>query len=180
MRIVTLVLVGVLGGLLYHPNLASASSFDTWLEAFKREATAKGIGQKTLESAFAGVKPIARIIELDRKQPEFTLTFEQYISRVVSAARIASGRSRFQKHQKLLAEISQKFAVQPRFIVALWGIESDFGRLTGGFSVIAALATLAHDGRRSAYFRGELLNALKILDAGHITIDRMLGSWAAV
>ena len=90
MRIITLVLVAMLGGLAYHPGLASARSFDTWLEAFKREATAKGIGKKTLETAFAGVKPIARIIELDRSQPEFTLTFEQYITRVVPASRIAS------------------------------------------------------------------------------------------
>ena len=95
MRILTLALVAMLGGLLCHSNLVLARSFDSWLEAFRREATAKGISAKTLETAFAGVKPIARIIELDRKQPEFTLTFDQYITRVVSASRIASGRSRF-------------------------------------------------------------------------------------
>ncbi len=157
---------------------AGAESFDSWLKALRAEALGKGVKAETLDAALRGVEPIGRVIELDRKQPEFTLTFDQYITRVVSKSRIDAGRARFAKHRVLLDEVSRKFGVQSRFIVALWGIESDFGRVTGGFPVIPALATLAHDGRRSAYFRGELLQALKILDEGHIRVDEMVGSWA--
>ena len=157
---------------------AGAESFDSWLKALRAEALGKGVKAETLDAALRGVEPIGRVIELDRKQPEFTLTFDQYITRVVSKSRIDAGRARFAKHRVLLDEVLRKFGVQSRFIVALWGIESDFGRVTGGFPVIPALATLAHDGRRSAYFRGELLQALKILDEGHIGVDEMVGSWA--
>jgi membrane-bound lytic murein transglycosylase B len=160
------------------PALTATLPFPVWLEAFKAEALSKGIDARTVETALAGVEPIARVIELDRKQPESTMTFAQYQERVVTASRIAAGRERFLEHQVLLRRIGDKFGVQPRYIVALWGIESDFGRHTGGFSVIASLATLAHDGRRSAYFRAELLNALKILEAGHIGLEAMTGSWA--
>ena len=106
------------------------------------------------------------------------MTIEQYLSRVVNARRIKTGRARLQAHRGLLVRIGREFGVQPRFVVALWGIESNFGALTGNFPVIAALATLAHDGRRSSYFRKELFNALKILDDGHISVDAMTGSWA--
>ena len=157
---------------------AGAESFDSWLKALRAEALGKGVKAETLDAALRGVEPIGRVIELDRKQPEFTLTFDQYITRVVSKSRIDAGRARFAKHRVLLDEVLRKYGVQSRFIVALWGIESDFGRVTGGFPVIPALATLAHDGRRSAYFRGELLQALKILDEGHIGVDEMVGSWA--
>jgi membrane-bound lytic murein transglycosylase B len=118
------------------------------------------------------------VVELDRRQPEFTLTLEQYLSRVVSERRVRKGRQRLVKHREILREVSAKFGVQPRFILALWGIETDYGRLKGGFSVIPALATLAYDGRRSAYFRKELFNALTIIDQGHITAENMIGSWA--
>jgi membrane-bound lytic murein transglycosylase B len=118
------------------------------------------------------------VIELDRKQPEFTLTFEEYLELVVPQARKDRARDRFKEHQTILKEIGEAYGVQPRFIVALWGIETDFGRVLGGFDVVPALATLAYDGRRSAYFRGELFHALRILDEGHITPDAMKGSWA--
>ncbi|MHA1114332.1 MAG: lytic murein transglycosylase, partial [Alphaproteobacteria bacterium] len=125
-----------------------------------------------------GVAPIPRVIELDRRQPEFTLTLKQYLDRVVPATRVAKGRAKLRENQALLDEVGARFGVQPRFIVALWGIETDFGRVDGGFPVVAALATLAHDGRRSAYFRKELLNALHILEEGHIAPAAMKGSWA--
>ncbi len=96
----------------------------------------------------------------------------------MSASRIKQGRAELQKHGPLLREISAKYGVQPRFIVALWGIETNFGGYTGGFSIIRSLATLSYDGRRAEFFRKELLNALKIIDAGHISLDEMDGSWA--
>ena len=118
------------------------------------------------------------MVELDRKQPEFTLTFKQYISRVVPPARIRKGRRKFTENKAQLQRAGRRFGVQPRFIVAFWGIETDFGRHAGGFSVIRALATLAFDGRRSRFFRRQLMHALRILEQGHITPGRMKGSWA--
>ncbi len=152
--------------------------FAEWLKALRTEALTLGISQATLQSSLEDVALIARVIELDRNQPEFTLTFKQYLERVVPSSRVATGRKLFFEHQDLLLRIGRKYGVQPRFIVALWGIETDFGRNTGGFSVISALITLAYDGRRSEFFRGELLNALQIIDDGHITPVRMIGSWA--
>ena len=157
---------------------ASATTFDSWLSDFEKEAITKGISPLTLEKAFKSVKPIPRVIELDRRQPEFTLTFKQYLDRVVSKRRTRIGKSKLIKHQELLSRVSRKFNVQPRFIVALWGIETDFGRITGGFPVISSLATLAFDGRRSSFFRKELILALKIIEDGHITAKAMKGSWA--
>lgn len=152
--------------------------FDQWLAGVRAEALARGIKAATLDSALAGIKPIPRVIELDRKQPEFTLTFRQYMERMVPDARVEKGRQKFHEHRALLDAVGAKYGVQPRFIVAFWGIETDFGRVTGGFPVIEALATLAYDGRRSAYFRKELLFALEIVDAGHIPAKGMVGSWA--
>ena len=155
-----------------------AEDFNTWLDKLKTEAKRQGISQKTLDSSLIGIKPIPRVIELDRKQPEFTLTFAEYLKRVVSDRRIRIGKSKLKEHGELLKEISLKYGVQSRYIVALWGIETDFGRITGGFPVISSLATLAYDGRRSKFFRKELLLALKIVDGGHILAKDMVGSWA--
>ena len=152
--------------------------FDAWLKAFRQEAGAKGIPAGVIEASFAGVAPIPRVLELDRRQPETTLTFDDYITRVVNPGRVESGRARLQEHRDLLARVSQAYGVQPRFIVSLWGIETDFGRLTGNFSIISALATLACDGRRSAFFREELLNALRIVAKGHVAPQELRGSWA--
>lgn len=156
----------------------SAPEFQVWLEGVRAEAQQRGLKPETIRSSLDGLKPIPRVVELDRKQPEFTLTLDQYLSRVVNKNRVIKGRRLLKENAALLAEVTAKHPVQPRFIVALWGIETDFGRLTGGFSVVRALATLAHDGRRSAYFRKELFNALKIIDQGHITAAKMMGSWA--
>ena len=152
--------------------------FDDWLKDLRVEALDKGIRPATLDAALTGIQPIPRVIELDRKQPEFTLTFAQYLERVVPVSRQNKARDRFKTHKQLLDEIGKKYGVQPRFIVALWGIETDFGRVTGGFDVIPALASLAYDGRRSAFFRKELFHALTIIDQGHVSADNMKGSWA--
>lgn len=177
----------LMGGLLALPlwlaaGTASAQSEDAhfvkWLEGLRADALANGISQSTLDRSLVDVAPIPRIIELDRHQPESTTTFEKYQARIVNATRIKIGRERLAKHRELLTEIGDQFGVQPRFIVALWGIETNFGSFTGGFPVVHALATLAYDGRRSKYFRGELLKALQIIDEGHIEPADMKGSWA--
>ena len=157
---------------------AAAPGFEAWLEGVREEARERGLKQATVESALSGLTPIARVVELDRKQPEFKLTLEQYLARVVPKARVDKGRARLARHRDLLRRVAAKYNVQPRFIVALWGIETDFGRHLGGFPAIQALASLAFDGRRSAYFRRELFNALTIVDQGHIAAKEMMGSWA--
>jgi membrane-bound lytic murein transglycosylase B len=162
----------------FNAAAAAEQDFATWLKGLRAEAAEKGIRAQTLDRALSGIQPIPRVVELDRKQPEFTLTFQQYIDRVVPQSRVDTGKARLRENRELLTEISQKYGVQPRFIVAFWGIESDFGRLDGGFSVVQSLATLAYDGRRSSFFRAELIRALRIIDQGHTTADAMRGSWA--
>jgi len=152
--------------------------FDKWLADFKKEAISKGISREVVNHSTKSIKPIPRIIELDRKQPEGTMTFAKYKKRVISDARVAQGRRLYKKHKDLLDKTAKKYGVPAQYIVALWGIETSYGNNTGGFSVVEALATLAYDGRRSKFFRSELINALKIIDAGHISHNKMKGSWA--
>jgi membrane-bound lytic murein transglycosylase B len=158
---------------------ARSELFQNWIQALEKEALSEGISKNTFNRAFEKVdEPIERIIELDRKQPEGTITFEQYKKRVITAARIEQGRHLFKKHAKLLQTIAHQYNVQPQYIVALWGIETSYGNNTGGFDVVPALATLAYDGRRSDFFRSELIDALRILEEGHVSTNNMKGSWA--
>jgi membrane-bound lytic murein transglycosylase B len=154
------------------------TDFSTWLAGLRQDAVAQGIRAQSVERALRDVHQIPRVLELDRHQPETTLTFEQYIERVVAPQRVANGRQQLDENRALLQAVSRRYGVQPRFIVALWAIESDYGRGTGDFPVISALATLAYDGRRSAYFRKELITAIRIIDQGLIRPEEMLGSWA--
>lgn len=160
------------------PAPGDTAAFAEWLQGVRAEGLTRGISAGTLDSALTDLLPHRRVIELDRHQPEFTQTFAQYIAKRVTPRRIETGRERLEAHGALLTRIGRRYGVQPRFIVALWGLETNFGRTTGGFSVIRSLATLAFDGRRSAYFREELFNALRIVDAGHISASAMVGSWA--
>ncbi|MEM7023080.1 MAG: lytic murein transglycosylase, partial [Pseudomonadota bacterium] len=119
-----------------------------------------------------------RVIELDRRQFSGSITYQEYRDRLLSKERIDRGRELLVEHKDLLEQIGAKYGVQPRFIVALWGIETSYGGWSGSTPVIGALATLAHEGRRADFFRAELMNALRILDDGHIEVDDMVGSWA--
>jgi membrane-bound lytic murein transglycosylase B len=157
---------------------ASAADFQTWLSALKTEALGKGISESTFNAALSNAQPIPRIIGLDRKQPEGTMTYAQYKEKVLSQDRIEKGRTHYLNYKTMLDKIGAQYGVQPQYIVALWGIETSYGKVTGGFSVPEALATLAYDGRRSDFFRAELLNALQIIEDGHITAADMKGSWA--
>ncbi|MDR0781255.1 MAG: lytic murein transglycosylase [Pseudomonadales bacterium] len=158
---------------------AATQDFATWLSALRNEALASGISANTVQSAFANVNaPLPRVLELDRSQPEFVQTFTAYMRNRMSDARIARGRALLQKHADLFARLEREYGVQPQYLVAFWALESNFGDNTGGFSVVDALATLAYDPRRADFFRTELLTALRIIDAGHITANAMTGSWA--
>ncbi len=173
------IIVGsVFGSLPVASASAAEQEFSVWLEGVRAEARQRGMKEETISSSLSDVELIPRVIELDRRQPEFTKTLDQYLSGVVSEQRVRKGRARLAEHRELLRKISAKYRVQPRFILALWGIETDFGRVKGGFKVVPALATMAYDARRSAFFRKQLFYALKIIDQGHITAKNMFGSWA--
>lgn len=155
----------------------STEEFQAWLNGFKATAKGRGISQVTLDKAFTGTSFIKRVIELDRRQPEFTMTFWQYIGKTISDKRIARGREMLKTHAKLLKQVEDKFGVPPRFLVAFWGLESNFGDYTGSFSLIGSLATLAFDARRSKFFTEQLLAALEVIDRGDIAPD-VKSSWA--
>lgn len=151
--------------------------FHDWVGELRREALAEGIGAATFDRAFAGLAPIERVIELDRKQPEFTQTFWQYLDKRVTPERIERGRAQLADHRTLLEAVSRRYGVQPRFLVAFWALESNFGDYTGTFPAVAALATLAYDERRSSFFRQQLLALLAIIDKDGIPVDAN-SSWA--
>lgn len=155
-----------------------SEDFEQWKQALRQEALEKGISAATFDAAFKGVKPIEKVVKLDRKQPEFTQTLQQYLNARVDKRRIAQGKKKYAENRELLEQVAKKFGVQSRFLVSFWGMETNYGHYTGGFSVIAAITTLAFDGRRSQFFRNQLLDALQILEEGHITPDQMKGSWA--
>jgi membrane-bound lytic murein transglycosylase B len=168
----------VVAGLWAGPASAQTQPFPVWLEGVRQEALAAGISPETLDKALDGLQPIERVIELDRRQIEGRMTYRQYRERLLSEERIARGRELLREHKELLDRVAADYGVQPRFIVALWGIETSYGAWSGSTPVIGALATLAYDGRRAEFFRRELMDALRILDEGHVEADAMLGSWA--
>jgi membrane-bound lytic murein transglycosylase B len=157
---------------------AATQSFEAFLEGVRAEARRAGVSQATIGRALSGIRANDRVLELDRRQPEFTQTWEQYRDARLSQTRIDGGRRAFADNRATLDAVQARFRVAPRVVVAIWGLETNYGGFTGNFNVIESLATLAWDGRRSAYFRNELLAALKILEAGHVAPERMRGSWA--
>ncbi|PIR37438.1 MAG: lytic transglycosylase [Alphaproteobacteria bacterium CG11_big_fil_rev_8_21_14_0_20_39_49] len=152
--------------------------FHGWIVDFVEEAKQKGISEQTIYKFMKDVKFVPRAIELDRTQPYKTKTFEEYLQTVVPDFRVQRAKAMLKENEKILNEVSKKYGVQPRFIVALWAVESDFGRNMGGFTIVNTLATLAFEGRRAEFFKKELLDALKIIDEGHIAFEDMKGSWA--
>lgn len=153
--------------------------FAAWMEQLRADALAAGISAETLDVALADIEaPQPRLLESDLNQPEQTQSLADYVAARVSAERIATGRLMLSSYATWLGRIERQYGVQRRFIVALWGIESSYGRHTGQVPVFQALVTLAHDDRRGAYFRKELLEALRLLEAERLPVQRMQGSWA--
>ncbi len=157
---------------------ATAESFPAFLAGVRREARGIGVSPVVLDHALGNVHPNARVIELDQHQPEFTLTWEQYRSRIVSDTRVARGRELLGQHGPLLHQVAARSGVPAGVVLGIWGLESNYGQSTGGFNVIEALATLAWEGRRAKFFRSELMDALRILQSGDITPAQMTGSYA--
>ncbi len=176
-RLIPSLLVFVIG-LATRPAPAAELDFATWLEGVREEALAAGITPATLDRALDDLQPLPSVIEHDHQQAEATVPFTHYVQNVVNKRKQAAARQQLAENRALLEEIGKRYGVQPRYIVALWGIETSFGRGSGNFPVIASLATLAYDGRRGAFFRGELIDALKIADEEHIDPKEMRGSWA--
>ena len=154
------------------------TAFADFLAGVRADAIAGGIAPGTVDRAFAGLRPNAKVLELDSHQPEVTQSWDRYRASRVSEQRVAAGRQAMQANGAGLLAVERRYGVDPGVIVAIWGLETNYGGYTGGFSVIEALATLAADGRHNGYFRSELISALRILDHGDIALSRMTGSYA--
>ncbi len=152
--------------------------FDDWLAAFRQDAARQGISAATLDAALANLAPVERVIELDRRQPEFLQTFSDYLARRVTPQRLKRGQALLVEHAALFDALELQYGVPKTVLVAFWGLETNYGATLGSLNIPASLATLAYDGRRSSFFRGQLLDALRIIDAGHVAAVDMTGSWA--
>ncbi len=169
------------GGLALLPLVTQAASnltFPQYVATLKQEALAQGISAPTVEAAFTNVKFIAKAVTYDKNQPEFKLTLDTYLPRAVPEWKVKQAQRLYRQHYALLQQIGKQYGVPPRFIVSLWGIETNFGKLTGKYSLISALSTLAYEGRREAFFKKELFAALQIIEQGHATPESLKGSWA--
>jgi lytic murein transglycosylase len=154
--------------------------FQTFVSAMSAEAASAGISRNTLDQAMSGLTQDQTVLSFDRRQRgTFNKTFEQYVATRVGAGRINMGRQMLARHASLLSRIEQRTGVPPQIVVAIWGLESDFGKGDiGRMPVIRTLATMAHDCRRTELFQGELLAALKILDRGDLPLRDLIGAFA--
>ena len=153
-------------------------TFDAYVDALKVEALSKGYSQQIIDSSFANVEFHQRAVKADKSQPENVETLDTYLPKRVPNWKIERSRNLYKKHEELLTQVGNKYGVQPRFIVALWGLETNFGKIMGNYNVISALSTMAYEGRRETFFKKQLWAALTILEEGHINIKDMKGSWA--
>lgn len=158
--------------------LLTQKDFSKCLVEFATKAKAAGVSSKTINNSLANAKLNMQVVQLDRKQPEFSTSFADYFNRRVTAQRVNEGRALLSKHHELLMRIEQQYGVPAPYLLAFWGLETNFGNYFGNIPVVDSLATLACDARRSAFFTTELINALRILDAGDIAPNKMIGSWA--
>lgn len=152
--------------------------FDAWVAAFRGRAAAKGISPATLDAAFRRAGFLPGVIERDRNQTEFTRSLQDYLAISASDARITAGQAALRQYGGVLAQIEASYGVEAEVVTAVWGLESFYGTRRGTAPVISALATLGYEGRRGAFFESQLIAALKILQNGDISPDRMTGSWA--
>ncbi len=152
--------------------------FDTCLVELKQKAKDAGISDQTIDKALGQASYVARVIELDQKQPEFSQSFDNYFTKRVTDWRVQEGRRLLKENRQLLTQLQAKYGVPPQYLMAFWGLETNFGSYKGKMPVIDSLATLACDPRRSEYFTGELLQALKLKQKYQFSNSVMVGSWA--
>lgn len=160
------------------PAAEPSISFEQWRDGFRSQALKAGIRAEVFDRAFSGVTPDQAVIDADRSQPEFTRPVWEYLDGALSAQRVAKGKALIQQNAALLASIEQRYGVEPQTLVAVWGMESNFGQIMGSRSVIRSLATLAYEGRRPGFAQSQLIAALQILQHGDVKPERMIGSWA--
>ena len=153
-------------------------SFERWKSNFRAKALSQGVRSDIFDNAFAGVTPNPKIINFDRKQPEFSRPIWKYLESAVSASRVKNGREKAAKHAALMPQIEQRFGVDANVVLGIWGLESAYGHAYGDFSIVRSLATLAFDGRRQKFAEEQLIGALKIIQNGDIAASQMIGSWA--
>ncbi|WP_372570290.1 lytic murein transglycosylase [Ruegeria jejuensis] len=154
------------------------AGYDAWVANFRARAPSRGISQPTLERAFQGAGYLPGVIERDRNQTEFKRSLEDYLAIAASDERVSTGKQKLRAHQAVLTRIQQQYGVEPEYVTAIWGLESRYGARRGDIQVVSALSTLAYDGRRGQFFESQLVAALKILQNGDTTPDKMTGSWA--
>jgi peptidoglycan lytic transglycosylase B len=152
--------------------------FKDWLAEVRTEAATRGIRPEIIEQAFTGIEPVEQILERDRSQAEFTLNLQSYLRRRLTRPLLKTAQQMYTQHRALLTKVGDHYGVSPRVVVAVWGLESNFGHFAGVRPTIPTLATLAYDQRRGPMFRNELFSALEILNRGDIELDQMKGSWA--
>lgn len=156
---------------------AAQQNWSTWLSQVKQEALAEGISPAVIDAAFADVhEPSRQVKGLAHSQPEHRLTYSKYRNSRVDSYRIAIGRKEYKKNQALLEKIGREYGVDPYFIVSFWGMETSYGSYMGNFPVIKSLATLAYDSSRPEFFRKELFIALRILNDGHVSLQKFKGN----
>ncbi|CFQ50696.1 membrane-bound lytic murein transglycosylase B [Yersinia frederiksenii] len=154
------------------------AGFPVYVEQLKAQARANGISEATLNVAFANIHFVDRVIQADRNQLEKKVTLDDYLAKVLTANRIKQGKENYQRYKPQLSQVTARYGVPERYIVALWGMESSFGKIQGKEDVISALSTLAFEGRREAFFTKELMAALQIIQQGKVEDPQLKGSWA--
>jgi membrane-bound lytic murein transglycosylase B len=159
-------------------SLAQSAAFEQCLSDLRQAASDRGVSSQTTSDLLASVTPNPRVIELDRRQPEFTSTLHDYLERRVTEERIERGRRLLDQHRDQLDALTQEYGVPGRYIIAFWGLETNYGSYVGRMSTIRSLATLACDRRRGAFFRNELIAALELVDRDVLRADQLNGSWA--
>ncbi|ODT67453.1 MAG: lytic transglycosylase [Pelagibacterium sp. SCN 63-23] len=159
-------------------TVAAQANTTDFVRGLWPDAERAGVSRQAFEAAFASYSPIAQVIELTKKQPEFTQTVQQYVDKRVTAAQANKGQAMRGEWAQTLAGAQQRYGVQPEIVLAIWGMETNFGGFMGGNNTIHALATLTQSGYRADFFRSELVTALRILSDGHVSPSSMVGSWA--
>ena len=160
------------------PRAVPDAGWDAWVEGFKSRAASRGISSGTLDAAFRGAGFLPEVIEKDRNQTEFSRTLEDYLNIAASDDRVSLGRQKYAQYGGVLSAIQSRYGVEGNVVAAVWGLESFFGTRRGNVPVVSALSTLAYEGRRGEFFEGQLVAALKILQAGDVSPGAMTGSWA--
>ena len=159
-------------------NANSQENFETWLASYKKYVLKKGISQSTIDTTFKNVKFLERVIKYDRKQPEFFEDTITYVNKRANMTRVKNAKKLLKKNENLFIDVEKKFSVEKEVLLALWGIETNFGKHVGKMDIISSLATLSYDKRRRDFFSSELLTLLRLIDEKLIDPSTLYGSWA--